>query len=87
MWDHSTRSPRSGGAPAVSGVEADVVAGVLIGLAIIAVTAALRAGFPGWIGLLVAMVAFSNDPSDAPAALAAGAASWIVLRHLFGSRA
>lgn len=78
--------PRSGGAPAASGVEPNVLAGVLIGLAIIALAAALRAGVPGWTALIVAMVLFSNDPNDGLAALAAGAGVWILLRYMLGSR-
>jgi hypothetical protein len=64
-----------------------VLAGVVIGLAIIAIAIVLRAGLPAWIGLIVAMVAFSNNPTDGPGALAAGASVWIVLRYLRGSRA
>jgi len=63
-----------------------VLAGVVIGLAMIALVAALREGIPGWIGLIVTMLAFSNDPNNGPGALAAGAGVWIVLRYLRGSR-
>lgn len=63
-----------------------MLGGALIGLAIIAFAAALRAGLPGWIGLIVAMVAFSNDSNDAVGALAAGAGVWIVLRYILASR-
>jgi hypothetical protein len=64
-----------------------VLAGVLIGLAIIALGAAVRGGVPGWTGLTVAMLAFSNDPNDGPGALAAGAGVWLILRYLIRSRA
>jgi hypothetical protein len=63
-----------------------VLAGVLIGLAIIAIAVVLRAGLPAWIGLIVAMVVFSNNPTDGADALAAGAGVWIILRYLRGSR-
>jgi hypothetical protein len=69
------------------GVDADVFAGVLIGVAIIAIAIVLRAGLPAWIGLIVAMVVFSNNPADGAHALAAGVGVWIVLRYLRGSRA
>ena len=61
-------------------------AGVVIGVAIIAMAIVLRAGLSAWIGLIVAMVVFSNNPADGPGALAAGAGVWIVLRCLRGSR-
>jgi hypothetical protein len=64
-----------------------VFAGVVIGLAIIAMVIVLRAGLPAWIGLIVAMVVFSNNPADGPGALAAGAGVWIVLRYVRRSRA
>lgn len=64
-----------------------MLAGVVIGLAIIAMAIVLRAGLSAWIGLIVAMVVFSNNPADGPGALAAGAGVWIVLRYLRGSRA
>jgi hypothetical protein len=37
-----------------------VFAGVLIDLAIIALGAALRAGMPGWTGLIVAVLAYTT---------------------------
>jgi hypothetical protein len=64
-----------------------VLAGVLIGLAIITLAVALRAGVPGWTGLIVAMVVFSNDPNDGLGALAAGAGVWLIVRHLTRRRA
>lgn len=62
-------------------------AGIVIGLAIVGVAIVLRAGLPAWIGLIVAMLAFSNDPNDGPGALAAGAGVWLILRYLVRSRA
>jgi hypothetical protein len=70
-----------------SGVGSDVLAGVGIGLAIIGLAVLLRAGPPAWIGLIVAMLAFSDDPNDGPGALAAGAGVWLILRYLIRSRA
>jgi hypothetical protein len=64
-----------------------VFAGVIISLAIIAMVIVLRAGLPAWIGLIVAMLAFSNDPNDGPGALAAGAGVWLILRYVIRSRA
>lgn len=64
-----------------------MLAGVVIGVAIIAIAIVLRASLPAWIGLIVAMVVFSNNPAGGPAALAAGVGVWIVLRYLRGSRA
>jgi hypothetical protein len=64
-----------------------VFAGVVIGVAIIAMAIVLRAGLPAWISLIVAIVVFSNNPADGPGALAAGAGVWIVVRYLIRSRA
>ena len=64
-----------------------MLGGVVIGVAIIAMAIVLRAGLPAWIGLIVAMLAFSNDPNDGPGALAAGAGVWLILRYLIRSRA
>lgn len=61
-------------------------AGVVLGVAIIALAVLLRAGLLAWIGLIVAMVVFSNNPTDGPGALAVGGGVWIVLRYLRGSR-
>jgi hypothetical protein len=63
-----------------------VFAGVVIGVAIIAMAIVLRAGVPAWMGLIAAMVVFSNNPTDGPGALATGTGAWIVLRYLRGSR-
>ncbi|MEK6273423.1 MAG: hypothetical protein AABM42_12405 [Actinomycetota bacterium] len=64
-----------------------MLGGAVIGLAVIGLAALLRAGPPAWIGLIVAMLVFSNDPNEGPGALAVGAGVWIVLRYLRGSRA
>lgn len=62
-------------------------AGVVIGVAILAIAIVLRAGLPAWIGLIVAMVVFSNQPGDPAGALAAGAGVWLLLRCLIRRRA
>jgi hypothetical protein len=64
-----------------------VFAGFLLGLAIVALVGLVRAGIAAWIGLIVAMAWFGNNPSDPLAALAAGGAAWLVLRRLVRSRA
>jgi len=69
----------SGGATARSGLYHGVFAGFLIGLAILAVAVALRAGMPGWIALVTAMVVYSHSPDHGLRAVATGVATWAVL--------
>lgn len=63
-----------------------MLAGLAIGLAIVALVAFVRAGVPAWIGLMVAMLILSENPSNGLGALGAGACVWLVLRHLVRSR-
>lgn len=57
-------------------------AGLLIGLAILAVAVALRAGISGWVALITAMVVYSHSPDHGLRAVAIGAATWAVLSAL-----
>ena len=57
-------------------------AGFLIGLAILAVASALRAGISGWIALVTTMVVYSHSPDHGLRAVASGVATWAVLSAL-----
>ena len=63
-----------------------MLAGVVIGLAIIALSALLRAGLPAWLGLIVGMVVFSNQPEEAALALGAGVGTYLVARVVITRR-
>ncbi len=68
-----------GGAAARPGLQGGMVAGLLIGLAILALAVVLRAGMAGWIALMTAMVVFSLSPDQGLRAVAIGAATWTLL--------
>lgn len=69
----------AGGVAAHSRLQDDMFVGLLIGLAILAAAGAIRAGIPGWIALVTAMVAYSHSPHHGLRAVAAGVATWAVL--------
>lgn len=62
-----------------SGLQGGMFAGFLIGLAIFALAVTLRAGIPGWLGLVTAMVVYSHSPDHGLRALASGLTTWAVL--------